>query len=137
MVCDIYILDDNATVAERIRFFRLRRNLTGYMLAEIIGMSRFAIMDYENNQSEPLLDDLKKIAIALDIEVDKLCDDYYRFLDYPYTTRIKQVRIENNLLQRQLGEMLGVTRRAVERWEHGKNVVSRETWEQLVALKLL
>ena len=94
-------------------------------------------MRYENNQVEPTLNDLKLIANALDIEADKLYDDYYRFLDYPYTTRIKQLRTDKKLLQRELGAMLGVTRRAVERWEHGRNVIGRDSWEQLIALNLL
>ena len=137
MVCDIFMPREDATVAERIRIFRLRKNLSCKTLAKRIGMSRYAIMYYENNQSEPLLEDLKKIAIALNVESDRLYDEYYRFLDYPYTDRIKQIRAENNLLQRELGAMLGLTRRAIERWEHGKNTVSRETWEQLILLKLL
>jgi transcriptional regulator with XRE-family HTH domain len=91
----------------------------------------------ENDITEPLLSDLKNIASILDIEVDKLSDNYYRFLDYPCSEKIKQIHKENCLLQLELGEMLGVTSRAVERLEHGKNKVSRETWEQLKVLKLL
>ena len=94
-------------------------------------------MYYENNQTEPTLYDLKKIADALGVEVDMLYDDYYRFLDYPYTVRIKQIRAEHNLLQRELGAVLGVTRRAVERWEHGRNVTPRGTWGRLKELSLL
>jgi transcriptional regulator with XRE-family HTH domain len=130
-------LDENATTAERIRFYRMKRNMKGDTLSELAGFSRHTIMRYENNQSEPSFDDLKKVADALGIEVDKLYDEYYRFLDYPYPQRVKQMRAENNLLQRQLGEMLGVNRRAIERWEHGKHVVNREVWEQLKALELL
>lgn len=59
------------------------------------------------------------------------------FLDCPYSKKIRQIRKGHHLLQRELGEMLGVTRRAVERWEHCKNKVSRETWEQLGMLGLL
>jgi len=125
------------TVGEKIRFYRTKRNIHGYTLAEAVGLSRFAIMYYENNQSEPLLEDLKKIAVALEIESDKLFDDYYRFLDYPYSEKIKEIRKERNLLQRELGETLGVGRRAVERWEHGKNVIARETWELLRELNYL
>lgn len=137
LTCEIRTLDENATVGERIRFYRSKRNMTGNTLADLMGISRYAIMDYENNQTEPPLEDLKKAANILGIEADKLYNDYYRFLDYPYSEKIRQIRKDHQLLQRELGEMLGVTRRAVERWEHGKNKVSRETWEQLGALKLL
>ncbi|MCL2168575.1 MAG: helix-turn-helix domain-containing protein [Defluviitaleaceae bacterium] len=74
---------------------------------------------------------------ALDIEADKLYDDYYKFLSYPYYVKVKEMRKERNLFQRELGEMLGVGRRAVERWEGGKTTITRETWEKLKELKLL
>jgi transcriptional regulator with XRE-family HTH domain len=137
LALEMKTLDEDATVGEKIRFYRMKRNMIGDTLAELVGLSRHAIIYYENNQTEPLLEDLKKIAVALDIDVDKLYDDYYRFLDYPYTKRIKQLRTEHGLLQRELGTMLGVTRRAVERWEHGKNKVTRDVWEKLIALNLL
>jgi transcriptional regulator with XRE-family HTH domain len=130
-------LDENASIGERIRFYRLKRNMTCDTLAELVGLSRYAIMYYENGQTEPSLEDLKKIASALGIEADKLFDDYYRFLDYPYSERIKQIRVEHHLRQRGLGELLGVIRRTVERWEHGKHIVDRATWEQLKTLNLI
>ena len=137
LTCDMKTLNENATVAERIRFYRTKRNMNGDTLADLAGMSRYAIMYYENSQTEPLLEDLKAIANALNIEADMLYDDYYRFLDYPYTAKIKQVREEHGLLQRELGVMLGVTRRAVERWEHGRNRVTRNVWDKLKTLNLL
>ena len=94
-------------------------------------------MYYENNQTEPLLEDLKKIATALGIEADKLYDDYYRFLDYPYGKKIKEIRKEHNLYQRQLAKMLGADCRTIERWEHGRGVIKRATWEKLKDLGLL
>jgi len=133
----MYTLDENASVGERIRFYRTESHILGNTLAEMVGLSRYAIMYYENNQTEPLLEDLKKIAYALGVEVDMLYDDYYRFLDYPYSAKIKEIRKVHGLYQRELGEMLGVSRRAVERWEHGKNIVSRSTWERLAGLGLL
>ena len=137
LTCEMRTLVENATVGERIRFYRMKRNLYSHTLAELIGLSRYSILHYENNQTEPLLSDLKKMAAVLDIEADKLFDDYYHFLDYPYSTRIKQLRKEHGLLQRELGAMLYVGRRAVERWETGKATVTRETWEQLKTLGLL
>jgi len=131
------VLGKNANVGERIRFHRTKRHMLVNTLAEEIGLSRYAIMSYENNQTEPLLEDLKKIAAVLGVESNSLYDDYYCFLDYPYSAKIKEMRKSHSLLQRELGIMLGVTRRAVERWEHGKNTVSRNTWKQLKDFGLL
>ncbi len=81
LACEMRTLDENATVAERIRFYRTKRHINGDTLAELVGISLHALIYYENSQSEPTLEDLKKIAKVLDIEADKLFDDYYRFLD--------------------------------------------------------
>lgn len=107
------------------------------ILAEKIGMSRYAIMDYEAGTTEPLLEDLQKIAYALGIKSDKLYDEYYTFMAYPYSVRIKELRKERNLLQRELGALLEVTRRTVERWEHGHNKVTRDMWIRMKELNLL
>lgn len=131
------VLDENATVGEKIRFYRNKRHMLGNTLADEIGMSRYAIMDYEAGTTEPFLEDLQKIAYALDIESDKLYDDYYNFMAYPYSQKIKEMRKERKLLQRELGALLGVTRRAVERWEHESNRVTRDMWEKMKELDLL
>jgi len=130
-------ISECASVFEKIRFYRTKRDISSNMLAAMVGLSRYAIMYYENNQTEPLLEDLKKIAVALDIEADKLYDDYYRFLDYPYGERIKEIRKEHGLFQHQLAKMLGSDRRTIERWEHGRGVIKRATWEKLKSLGLL
>ncbi len=131
------ILDENATVGEKIRFYRNKRHMLGNTLADKIGMGRYAIMNYEAGITEPLLEDLQKIAYALDIESDKLYDDYYTFMAYPYSKKIKELRKEKKLLQRELGVLLGVTRRAVERWEHESNRVTRDMWEKMKELNLI
>ena len=94
-------------------------------------------MRYESGETEPLLDDLKRIAEALKIEPYMLYDDYYRFLDYPYSKRIKEIRNKKNLSRKQLGDMLGMSRRTVAHWENETNAISREKWEQLKNLELL
>ena len=130
-------MSENATIAERIRFYRTKRGMTCDTLAERVGQSRHGIMYYENNEVEPSLDNLKSIAGALDIKPDMLFDDYYRFLDYPYSDKIKQIRAERHLPQREFGEMLGVDRRTVERWEHGRHIPPREILDKLKALKFI
>ena len=136
LACEMSTLDESAAVGARIRFYRSKRRMTSYTLAGLCGISRHAVMDYENGVTEPTLEDLRNIASTLGVDADKLYDDYYRFLAYPYSELVKKIRLENHLLQRELGEMLGVTRRAVERWEHGRNRVTREVWERFRKLGL-
>ena len=136
LICEMRTIADNATVAERIRFYRTKRGVFGDTLAEMIGMSRYAIMDYENGRSEPSLADLKKMAVALEIEEDKLFDDYYSFLNYPYFVKIKEMRKRHKLKQHQLAEMMGVSIHAIKGWEQSRHVIGRKSWEQLMVLRL-
>ena len=137
VVFKMRILSENSSVGERIGFYRRKRYLKSHTLGLQIGLSRYAIMDYENGKTEPSLEDLKKIAVVFDVEVDKFYDDYYRFLDYPYYARVKEIRTERKMTQARFGELLGVTPTTVKRWEWGKNKVSREVWEKMKALSFL
>jgi len=136
IVCEI-ALDESATVPERIRFYRTKRNMTGETLAELIGVSRTVITCYEKGYTNPTAKDLERIAAALGVEMDKLYDDYYKFLVYPYAERMKQIRAENGFSKGELAIMLGVAMSSINNWEGGRHAVSREIWERLKSLNLL
>lgn len=107
------------------------------MLAELVGLSRYAIMRYESGESEPALADFKKMVDIFEIEADKLYDDYYRFLNYPYSQKIREIRKGKKMVQREFGELLGVTAGTVKRWESGRHEVTRDMWKKLKTKKLL
>jgi len=111
--------------------------MKGDTLADILGVSRSLITLYEKGHNSPTVDDLQRIAAALNIEAGLLYDDYFRFLASPYTDRIKQIREEHNLSSKELGAMLGVTSVTINCWQRGQHVVSRKTWEELKSLDLL
>lgn len=110
--------------------------MTGNILADKIGLSRHAIMDYESDATEPALEDLRKISFVLDVNLDKLCDDYYLFLNYPYSTKVKEIRTKMGFTQKKFGILFGVNRRTVERWESGKHCVTREVYYRFIKMKL-
>jgi len=111
--------------------------MIGDLLSEKIGTSRYAFMDYENDNTEPDLDVLQSIAAALEVDPVELYDEYYNFLDYPYSKLVKDTRQKLCLTQEQFGVYFDVGRRTVERWEAGRNKVSREVFEQMKKLRLL
>jgi transcriptional regulator with XRE-family HTH domain len=77
-VFPLYVLDENATVGERIRFYRRKRDMSCNTLSDKCDLSRHEIMRYESGEIEPGLGNLMKIASILKIQPDKLFDDYYR-----------------------------------------------------------
>ena len=130
-------LPDDATVPEKIRFYRLKKNIDGDTLAGYLDVNRAMITYYEKGHCNPTVATLKRIAVALNIEPDLLFDDYYRFLDYPYTERLKQIRTENNLTSSEFGAILGVSSVTINAWQRGQHVMNRKAWEKLKALGLL
>jgi len=94
-------------------------------------------MRYESGETEPSLSDLKQMASVFEVEPDELFDDYYRFLAYPCTQKIKAARRERRLTQAAYGEIVGVVAGTVKRWESGRNTITREVWEVLKAQELL
>ena len=137
LVCDMVALPKNATVAERIRHYRRKAGLYTHELAEQAEISRHAVMDYENGTSEPPLELLNKIAGVCKVNADKLYDDYYTFLAYPYSAKLKEIRKTNALYQHDLGTLLRIGTSAVADWEQGRTVIKRKTWKRLQELELL
>jgi transcriptional regulator with XRE-family HTH domain len=137
LVCEMVSLAGNATVGDRIRYYRRKAGLYTHDLAELAGISRYAVMDYESGVSEPPLELLNKFAAVCSVEADKLYDGYYAFLAYPYPAKIKEVRKANSLFQHDLGVLMGVGKSAVAEWEQGRTVTKRKTWERMVELGLL
>ncbi len=60
---------------ERLSSFRKEKNLTQKKLGEIIGVHVAQIRRYENGTSQPTLDVIRNIAIALHVSADKLIFD--------------------------------------------------------------
>lgn len=51
---------------------RIKRKLTLLQLAELTGISKSTLSDIENLKVYPRIDQLEKIAIALDVPIEKL-----------------------------------------------------------------
>jgi len=63
------------TEGENIRAARKKAKLTQKELAEKSGLATITIQQYERNLREPRLENIKKIANALDVSVDSLFGD--------------------------------------------------------------
>ena len=59
-------------IGQRIKFFREDVGLTQHQLAELAGISREAIGNYENGRRVPPVDIAQRIATALKMSVDDL-----------------------------------------------------------------
>lgn len=72
---NIETVDETAiNLAQRIRILRERRNLSQRALAEASGLSRNTLSLLERGQSSPTVSTLKRIALALGVEIDTFFD---------------------------------------------------------------
>jgi transcriptional regulator with XRE-family HTH domain len=137
LACELKVLADDAPVSERIRYYRIKRGMDGDVLAGLIGVSRATVTHYEKGNNHPTVEGLKRIAEALGIEINLLFDEYYDFLAYPYTERLRQVREDNNLTPGELAALLDVSSVTINAWQRGQYVMNRKAWEKLKVLGFL
>jgi transcriptional regulator with XRE-family HTH domain len=60
---------------ERLQHLRKQKGLTQKALADAVGMSLIQISRYESGQSQPTLDVLRRLAVALSVSADELLFD--------------------------------------------------------------
>ena len=65
--------------SENIKKFRQKRHLTQKQLAEKTGLSIASIQGYEQNKYNPKLEQLRRIASALDVTIGELKPDWNSF----------------------------------------------------------
>lgn len=58
--------------ADRLAALRKQRGLTQEALADLVGVTKTQVYRYENNGSQPTLDVIKKLALALSVTTDEL-----------------------------------------------------------------
>ncbi len=69
------ILGPDATIGDKVKALRLSKKITIIALSRATGMSDRAIRYIENNERQPGVDAIKKLAEALDVTVDYFMDD--------------------------------------------------------------
>lgn len=67
------------TVGERIKAFRTLSGLTQDELAKKCGIATITIHQYENNKRQPRIENLKKIANALNVPIDGFLDNDFHY----------------------------------------------------------
>lgn len=63
------------TFGKRLVEMRKKRGLTQQQLCELVGVHVSHISNYENGRSQPTLDTIRRLALALDVTADELVFD--------------------------------------------------------------
>jgi len=128
------------TVGERIRYFRIKSNITRVNLAKKSGVAVSIIAKYEDNKISKLnIWILEKLAPQLGIRIADLMlyhgsriKDIYNYV-CPLTTlgqKIRNFRIRHHIQQNNLAKMLGIHKVTLCRYERNvvrapKKIISR------------
>lgn len=126
-----------------VRFKELRksRKLSQQALADSLNTSKSSVNMYERGEREPGIDTLETIADFFNVDMDYLLgkSDIVNKAIYNKTDSvssigdyIKQLRISKGMTQEELGEIIGVKKAAVQKWESGLvQNLKRNTIKQL------
>lgn len=120
------------TPGTMLRYYRLRKGLTTRQLAESVGIVPATLLTYEREQFSIPYQTAVAFADILEIDRNLLFDDFARFMDYPYSNRLREVRKAYVLNQADFAEKAGISLSIYSKWESGSRQPSRKMYQQLV-----
>lgn len=120
------------TPAATLRYYRQRKGLTTRQLAESVGIVPATLLMYEREKFPIPYQTAVAFADTLEIDRNLLFDDFARFIDYPYSNRLREVRKAHRLNQATFAEKAGISLNIYSKWESGSRQPSRKMYQQLV-----
>lgn len=122
----------------RLKELRKKKKLTQSELGEKVGVKQNTFTNWENGKREPSLENIIKLAKILDTTTDDLLGainvDTKGGGMATFTERLKALRQKNNLTQKELADILGVSQGAYQKWEKGKREPNFENLLKLAAV---
>lgn len=125
-------IPDEPTPAAMLRYYRQRKGLTTRQLAESVGIVPATLLMYEREQFPIPYQTAVEFADILEIDRNLLFDDFARFMDYPYSDRLREVRKAHGLNQADFAEKAEISYGIYVKWETAVRQPSRKMYEQLV-----
>lgn len=123
---------DTETVSEKLRYYRIKCGLFQKDMAELLKIDRSTYARYEGGTLKSYsINVIKMCAEIFGIEADKLLDKYNRFIFEGQGEQVKRKRLETGLSQGEFGELYGVSKNTVRRWENDSIKMSRKLWERI------
>lgn len=119
-------------VADKLRYYRYKKSLRQRDVADYAGINRTTYAEYEKDAEFIPMDNLRKIAECLEIDLrELLMDDYSRFLFEGQGQQIRALRKGLGLTQNEFGKLMGVHGGTVKKWEGEKQIISRTIWKEM------
>lgn len=126
-------IPNKPTSAAMLRYYRQHKGLTTRQLAESVGIVPATLLMYEREKFPIPYQTAVAFADILKIDKNLLFDDFARFMDYPYSNRLREVRKVYGLNQTDFAEKANICYSIYAKWETAVRQPSRKMYEQLVA----
>ena len=120
------------TPAAMLRYYRQRKGLTTRQLAENVGIVPATLLMYEREKFPIPYQTAVAFADILEIDRNLLFDEFARFMDYPYSVKLREVRKTYGLNQTDFAEKANICYSIYAKWEIAIRQPSRKMYEQLV-----
>lgn len=125
-------IPNEPTPAAMLRYYRQRKRLTTRQLAENVGIVPATVLMYERGRFPIPYQIAVAFADILEIDSNLLFDEFARFMDYPYSNRLREVRKVYGLNQTVFAEKANICYSIYAKWETAVRQPSRKMYEQLV-----
>ena len=120
------------TPAAMLRYYRQHKGLTTRQLAESVGIVPATLLMYEREKFPIPYQTAVAFADILEIDRNLLFDDFARFMDFPYSDRLREVRKAYGLNQTDFAKKANICYSIYAKWETAVRQPSRKMYEQLV-----
>lgn len=120
------------TPAAVFRYYRQLKGLTTRQLAESVGVVPVTLLMYEHEKFPIPYRTAVVFADILKIDKNLLFDEFARFVDYPYSNRLRKVRRVYELNQTDFAEKANIYYSIYAKWETAARQSSRKMYEKIV-----
>ena len=103
-------------LGNKIRTLRIENHWTMKDLAGFLGTNKTAISNWENSYNAPTKENIEKMAILFRVSRDELINAG----KVNYLARLKELRENKGITQKQLSEETGMSFQSISFYEHGE-----------------
>ncbi|MCQ9303093.1 helix-turn-helix domain-containing protein [Mammaliicoccus sciuri] len=127
--------NNNNNLGKKIKTIRLERGLNMREFGEKINNSSDSLVSrWEKGHSIPRQDRLKKIADFANITVEELMQETEESPHISVGRTIRSIRLKNGMNLEEFGNMFGVSKSNVSKWENGKQLPNKLRLKKIAKL---
>lgn len=119
-------------IAGKLRYYRYKHCLLQKEVAKKIGINESTYISYEANIRDYYpIDIIEKIAKLYNVNVTDLLDEYNLFLYNGQGTKLKILRQQLGITQKQLAQRLNVHIKTISKWEKDMTRISKSFYRKI------